>query len=71
MTEITATITQEDLTTASTTLSNPPILETMAQIGDVDLENLKNGSILVYKGSNSKWTSTTNLDAQTMEGGFF
>jgi hypothetical protein len=71
MLEITAIITQEDLTTASTNLNNPAVLETMAQIGDVDLSELKNGSVLVYKGNNSKWTSTTNLDAQNMEGGFF
>ena len=71
MQEITATVTQEDLTTASTSLNNPVVLETMAQIADVDLTELKNGSVLVYKGNHSKWTSTTNLDAQIMEGGFF
>jgi hypothetical protein len=71
MQEITATVTQEDLTTASTSLNNPVVLETMAQIADVDLTELKNGSVLVYKNNSSKWTSTTNLDAQNMEGGFF
>lgn len=38
---------------------------------DVDSTILNNGSILVYKTNTSKWTSTTTLDAQNMEGGEF
>ena len=38
---------------------------------DVDATILNNGSVLVYKTSTSKWTSTTTLDAQNMEGGEF
>jgi hypothetical protein len=38
---------------------------------DVDISNLTNGSLLVYQQVTNKWTSTTTLDAQDMEGGFY
>lgn len=38
---------------------------------DVDTTVLTNGSVLVYKTTTNKWTSTTTLDAQNMEGGEF
>lgn len=38
---------------------------------NVDATSLNDGSILVYKTSTQKWTSTTTLDAQNMEGGEF
>jgi hypothetical protein len=38
---------------------------------DVDTTNLQNGAVLVYKATTNKWTSTTTLDAQNMEGGEF
>lgn len=38
---------------------------------DVVVTDLKDGSILVYKEITQKWTSTTSLDAQNMEGGEF
>ena len=43
----------------------------ITQAADVDATVLNNGSILVYKTNTSKWTSTTTLDAQNMEGGEF
>jgi len=43
----------------------------IATLPDVDLTNLENGSVLIYKTTSSKWTSTTTLDAQNMEGGEF
>lgn len=43
----------------------------ITQSADVDSTILNNGSILVYKTNTSKWTSTTTLDAQNMEGGEF
>lgn len=43
----------------------------ITQSSDVDATILNNGSVLVYKTSTSKWTSTTTLDAQNMEGGEF
>jgi hypothetical protein len=71
MSEITATITQEDLISVSSTIGNPAVLETMAQVGDVDLTELNDGSVLVYDSSTSKWVSTTKLEKQLMNGGFF
>lgn len=71
MSDITVTLTDENLLTASTSLANPTVLETMAQVGDVDLTSLTDGSVLVYRTTTSKWTSTTTLDAQNMEGGEF
>lgn len=44
---------------------------TMQNMTDVDLTDLANGAVLVYKSSNSKWTATTKLDAQDMEAGEF
>lgn len=71
MAEITATVTQEDLLLASTNLANPAVVEFISDIGDVDTSTLLSGSVLVYKTSTNKWTSTTTLDAQNMEGGEF
>ena len=53
------------------TLSNPQTVETMSAIGDVDTTTLDNGAVLAYKTTTNKWTSTTTLDAQNMEGGEF
>jgi hypothetical protein len=38
---------------------------------DVNLNNLTDGSVLVYKSSTAKWTATTLLNQQTMEAGEF
>lgn len=43
----------------------------LSTLGDVDASNLVNGSVLVYKTTTNKWTSTTTLDAQNMEGGYY
>lgn len=71
--EITVTVTEENLLSASTNLSNPIFLESLDNTGDVDMttNGKVNGSVLVYKTTTSKWTSTTLLDAQNMEGGEF
>ena len=57
----------------STNLSNPAVVESMSNIADVDVttNGTVNGSVLVYKTTTNKWTSTTLLDAQNMEGGEF
>jgi hypothetical protein len=55
----------------STNLANPAIVESISSIGDVDTTTKINGSVLVYKTTTNKWTSTTTLDAQNMEGGEF
>ena len=54
-------------------LSNPAVVESMQNIADVDTatNGLINGSLLVYKTATNKWTSTTLLNEQNMEGGEF
>lgn len=54
-------------------LSNPAVVESMTNIADVDTttNGLVSGSILVYKTATNKWTSTTLLSEQNMEGGEF
>ena len=55
----------------STNLANPAVVESISSIADVDTTTKINGSVLVFKTTTSKWTSTTTLDAQNMEGGEF
>ena len=71
--EITVSVTEDSLVTAISDLSNPVFLESLDSVGDVDvLTNGKvNGSVLVYKTTTNKWTSTTTLEAQNVEGGEF
>ncbi len=38
---------------------------------DVTTNGKVDGSLLVYKTATSKWTATTTLDAQNMEGGHY
>jgi hypothetical protein len=56
---------------SSTNLANPAVVESVSNIADVDTTTKINGSVLVYKTTTNKWTSTTTLDAQNMEGGEF
>jgi hypothetical protein len=55
----------------STNLANPAVVESISNIADVDTTTKINGSLLVYKTTTNRWTSTTTLDAQNMEGGEF
>jgi hypothetical protein len=55
----------------STNLANPAVVESISSIADVDTTTKINGSVLVFRTTTNKWTSTTTLDAQNMEGGFF
>jgi hypothetical protein len=82
MADITAVVTpNEALTVAvsegtyvlntSTNLANPAVVESVSNIADVDTTTKINGSVLVFKTTTNKWTSTTTLDAQNMEGGEF
>jgi hypothetical protein len=57
----------EELTVISTAVSQRSI----ESLEDVNLNNLTNGSILVYQNNTSKWTATTLLNQQTMEAGEF
>jgi hypothetical protein len=72
-TGITATVQQTSLFTASTNLANPATVDSLGSVGDVDTttNGKLNGSVLVYKTTTNRWTSTTTLDAQNMEGGEF
>jgi hypothetical protein len=54
--------------TAAQTSIAPNTIENML---DVDLQRLTDGAVLVYKNNTTKWTATTTLDAQNMEGGEF
>ena len=55
----------------TTNLANPAVVESISNIADVDTTTKLNGSVLVFKTTTNKWTSTTTLDAQNMEGGEF
>lgn len=70
---VSATIQQSSLFVASTNLAEPATVDTLSSIGDVDVttNGQLNGSVLVYKTTTNRWTSTTTLDAQNMEGGEF
>jgi hypothetical protein len=82
MTDITAVVTPDEALTvavsegtyvlnSSTNLANPAVVESISNIADVDTTTKINGSVLVFKTTTNKWTSTTTLDAQNMEGGEF
>jgi hypothetical protein len=82
MADITAVVTPDEALTvavsegtyvlnSSTNLANPSVVESISNIADVDTTTKINGSVLVFKTTTNKWTSTTTLDAQNMEGGFF
>ena len=58
-------------TTAFTNVVVPAPPALVADLGDVDVTALSNGAVLVYRDNTKKWTSTTNLDAQNMDGGHF
>lgn len=61
------------LTLSQTNLAAPAVVEAISNIADVDIttNGKVNGSILVYKTNTNKWTASTVLDAQNMEGGEF
>lgn len=65
--------TQQNFTTAETNTSQPVAVESLDNVADVDTSTYGKleGSVLVYRTNTNKWTSTTTLDAQNMEGGEF
>lgn len=67
------TVEDTSFTNVTSDLSPPTTLETIDLVGDIDTvtNGKKNGSVLVYRTTTNKWTSTTTLDAQNMEGGEF
>jgi hypothetical protein len=70
---ITSTVITEPTTTTFVTSNTTPptTVDSLSTVGDVDTAELVNGSVLVYKTTTNKWTSTTTLEAQNMEGGEF
>ena len=52
-------------------LMGPAGITTIQGMTDIDLSNLTDGGLLVYKTLVQKWVATTTLDAQNMEGGFY
>ena len=71
--EISVVAQQENLVIAASNLANPANVDTLASVGDVDTttNGLITGSLLVYKTTTNRGTSTTTLEAQDMEGGEF
>lgn len=66
---VTVQVQEKDLVNAQTNSYNVPTIPNLNDILDVDATNPDHGSVLVYKTNNSKWTATTTLDLQNMEGG--
>jgi hypothetical protein len=73
MAQITVQVEEENLTTVSTNLNNPVVLETLDNVGDIDMSanGKQDGSVLVYKTNTNKWTATTLLDQQEISAGQF
>lgn len=69
--DLIVTVQDTSLTNVTSDLSNPIYLESLSNVGDIDIatNGRVNGSVLVYKPSTNKWTSTTILDAQDVTGG--
>jgi hypothetical protein len=58
---------------SNTNLANPAVVESISNIADVDVttNGKVTGSILIYRETTQKWTASTTLDAQNMEGGYY
>ena len=71
--QILVTVANTTLLAATTDLTNPAVVESLDYVGDIDVTtNGKiEGSVLVYRTTTNKWTASTTLDAQNMEGGEF
>jgi hypothetical protein len=52
-------------------IQGPASSVNISQAGDVDLTNLVDGSLMIYKASSQKWTASTTLTAQSMDCGEF
>lgn len=46
-------------------------LNSLSEITNVDTTVLENGSVLVFKTTTNKWTSTRTLEEQNLEGGHY
>jgi hypothetical protein len=64
-------VSEGSIVLSNTNLANPAVVESMSNIADVDVttNGKVTGSILIYRATTQKWTASTTLDAQNMEGG--
>lgn len=58
-------------TTIVTGIMGPPGKTNLAQLQDLDLTVLENGSLLIYSSQAERWRSTTTLENQLLNGGAF
>jgi len=65
------TTSESQLVTAATDTAAPSVVERLDAVGDIatNTNGKINGSVLVYRTTTNKWTSTTILDAQDVTGG--
>jgi hypothetical protein len=52
-------------------IQGPAGPNSISSAGDVDISDLKDGSLLVYSMLINKWEATTRLEKQELEGGQF
>lgn len=66
-------VSEGSIVLSNTNLANPAVVESMSNIADVDVttNGKVTGSILIYRETTQKWTASTTLDAQNMEGGYY
>jgi hypothetical protein len=65
-----ATVSDPSGTDVNATLTSVPS-NSVANMSDVDLQELQDGSLLIYKNATSKWTASRLLDQQNLEGGYY
>jgi len=70
---LTVAVSEGVLTLSQSNLAAPAVVESISNIADVDVttNGKLNGSLLVYRTTTNKWTASTTLDAQNLEGGEF
>lgn len=79
MTDIIATVSSETTVVSVVEESSSSVMASSTSVpqnaieslADVDLQDLENGSLLIYKNSTSKWTASRLLDQQNLEGGYY
>lgn len=81
MTDIVAVLNNPNIVVSVDTSGNNPTVQSVGIQGqsgaesplsaniEVDATGKTEGSVLVYKTATSKWTATTTLNAQNLEGG--
>jgi len=75
----TVVVTTDTVNTIVDTVTQPQIIYTgimgpsgrISTMGDVDLTELVDGSVLMYSSTTNLWKSTTTLQNQNYDGGIF